>query len=180
MCETLNTTSIMTGAGFPVALKSASEFVGQDGVSIRGTIRPDFIHITSALVEEKDLILQAKCIPNDQTGLISNKRSSPCSLSIIIYGPMELLDDVGEFFQKYEMFIQDPEGCDRTVRYCNPHRLSSCDLDSCPLTSEIGDCQGLVELHDMNSRTEQMDIFVSQEELPETPQPRMIKTTLEK
>ncbi|PVH83787.1 hypothetical protein DL98DRAFT_412175, partial [Cadophora sp. DSE1049] len=58
------------------------------------------------------------------------------SLSVVIYGPMTIYDDIGKFLQDVGMYLQDPQNCDRKVRYRNPHRLSGLDEDA-PMTSEL-------------------------------------------
>ena len=45
-------------------------------------------------------------------------------LSIIIYGPLRTFEEVGDYLDSCEIYLQDPKGCDRNVRYRNPQRLS--------------------------------------------------------
>jgi len=49
--------------------------------------------------------------------------------SVVIYGALELFEDVGRLLQTCKLFLQDPIGCDRIVEYRNPHRLFRPDLD---------------------------------------------------
>ena len=109
--------------------------------------------------------------------------SLPCSLLIIVYGPSSLSDDLGEFFQSYDIYLQDPRGCELDVRYCNPHRLSSMDLPSCPLTSELtlqGTSLAAFNLEEAPQHPDLLAILNSQEDLPEAPQPDAIQTNLER
>lgn len=48
----------------------------------------------------------------------------------------KLFGDVGNFLQEYKMFLQDPRGCDRNVRYRNPHRISGLDEEA-PMTFKL-------------------------------------------
>jgi hypothetical protein len=97
-----------------------------------------------------------------------------------MYGPMELFDDVGNFFEANEIFIQDPKGCNREVRYCNPHRLSSLNFDSSPWTSRFDGNVDLAEMKDASTGPELLDLLDSQSNLAETPQPSAISTVLER
>ncbi|MCJ1426373.1 hypothetical protein MMC29_004276 [Sticta canariensis] len=40
-----------------------------------------------------------------------------------IYGPLTMFDSVGNFASKCGLFLQDPQHCDRDVKYQNPHRM---------------------------------------------------------
>jgi hypothetical protein len=102
---------------------------------------------------------------------------------MIIYGPLSLTEEIGEFFQSYDIYLQDPYHCDWDVRYCNPHRLSSADLMSLPMTSEINSTMtvlGTTTSEILPERSELLAILNTSEELPEAPQPEAIKTVLER
>jgi SWI/SNF-related matrix-associated actin-dependent regulator of chromatin subfamily A3 len=94
---------------------------------------------------------------------------------------MELFEEIGTFFQEYDLYLQDPIGYKRNVRYCNPHRLRSPDTALTKFTSDLAKqlAHG-VEMEDVDTLPELLDVLNSQEDLPETPQPRLIKTTLAK
>ena len=97
-----------------------------------------------------------------------------------MYGPTELLNHIGDFFTFYNIFIQDPRNCNRVVRYCNPHRLSSLILEDHPWTSHLGVNANMVELKDIAAGPELLDLLDSQSDLAETPQPWAIATILER
>jgi hypothetical protein len=53
------------------------------------------------------------------------KTSGPTwHLCVIIYGSPDLFEAIGKFADTCEIYLQDPEHCDRNVEYRNPHRLS--------------------------------------------------------
>ena len=56
------------------------------------------------------------------------------ALFVNIYGPRDLADLVGEFASKCNLFLQDPQYCDRNVEYLNPHRMP---LDEVVFTSSL-------------------------------------------
>ena len=152
-------------------------------------MNPDFTYLTSALLDEKALELEASSsIPEDSSKSVGKAKSQRfptlsrrCLLNIIIYGPIELFEDVGSFFEDYDLYLQDPVGCKQNLRYCNPHRLPLLDTSVTKFTSDVGkQLTHVVEMEDVDNLPELLDILNSQEDLPETPQPRSIKTTLAK
>jgi hypothetical protein len=42
----------------------------------------------------------------------------------IIYGPVDLCEQVGNYLSQCKMFLQDPIQCERDVPYLNPHLLA--------------------------------------------------------
>ncbi|KAM0511546.1 hypothetical protein ACHAPE_009799 [Trichoderma viride] len=42
---------------------------------------------------------------------------------MILFGPHSLFEDVGSFFEEYNLYLQDPVGCSQNVLYRNPHKL---------------------------------------------------------
>ncbi len=121
---------------FPVTIISDHEFAPADAKSVSGggKISPYFIDIVKELLNEPGLRLQASCTvcSPQQKAKADMERfgpvSLPCEVSIILYGPRDLAENVGEFFQDLDMYLQDPDGCDWDVIYYNPHRLSSLTL----------------------------------------------------
>ena len=152
-------------------------------------MNPEFTYLISPLLEEKALELEASSsVAEDTSKSVSRGKlrylpalSRRCSLDVIIYGPVELFEDIGSFFQEYDLYLQDPIGCKRNVRYCNPHRLPLRDTAINKFTFDLAKriAHG-VEMEDVDALPELLDILNSQEDLPETPQPRLIKTTLAK
>jgi hypothetical protein len=174
---------------FRARLESCEKFVFIDNDSIHGTIDPDYTHLTGLLQNEAELDLQLKCTFDYSLSSGNGKRTLSrlpkyavsCAISIIIYGPFEMLTDIGNFFQTCEMDLQDPSDCDRNVRYCNPHRLSSVNLGSCPWTSELeAYLNNLVEMKPISPMPEVLDVLESSEKLPEAMQPDAIQTPLER
>lgn len=139
-----------------------------------------------ALLEEPLIELEMKCQFRD-AGSNTRKTSSftplvvQCQISFVIYGPSHLFEDVGDFFQGYDMYLQDPFDCDRDVKYYNPHRLSSKDLLLCPLTSALRDMtNSALEVEELPSQPESLDLLDSHQDLPEAAQPAAIQTSLKR
>jgi hypothetical protein len=159
-------------------------------VSGSGKFAADFIDVVQALLDESSLRLQARCTvcgPQPQKAQARAARfgpvSLPCEVSIILYGPHGLTENVGEFFQDVDMYLQDPQGCDWDVTYCNPHRLSSLDMDSCPMTSELSKPGRELDqclFQAVPSESDVLEVLDAHQDLPETPQPELIRSLLKR
>jgi SWI/SNF-related matrix-associated actin-dependent regulator of chromatin subfamily A3 len=166
---------------------------------LRGSVAPEYIFLTSALVDERNLELQVTCTVSVGTPkvLSSGKRLRvpgavpKCTIEIILYGPPELAESICEFIEdcnEYledgrKLYLQDPAGCDRNVPYRNPQRLPPLD-DSAPDTLTLNlislGNNKTIGLEDIEPRPELLELLDSQEDLPEAPQPPAIATTLER
>ncbi|KAK4441885.1 SNF2 family N-terminal domain-containing protein [Podospora aff. communis PSN243] len=176
-----------SGASFPVVARSAYEFAACNDHNVTGKFAPGIVDMLEQLINDGDMILQFTCTP--ESGHQSTNRSRfaamtvACTLSLILYGPPERCEEVGQFFQDSELYLQDPKGCDLNTRYCNPHRLSSLKLEECPMTFSLE----LPTIHvdqaifrQLSSDADILDIFNAQENLPETQQPDVIYSQLKR
>ncbi|KAH7627454.1 SNF2 family N-terminal domain-containing protein [Sordaria sp. MPI-SDFR-AT-0083] len=178
-----------------VTLNSSSQFSGKvDDQEFSGTILADITDdshdwtlLTDALLNESGIELSVICLKGayplhqDVQHKASKdfRKSMHCKLLITIFGSLEMFEDIGSFFQEYEVYLQDPTQCDRHVRYCNPHRLSSTDPERCIWTSDLGKTTTqLVELAKTLPTPGILDAITSAQDLPEADQPRAIQTTL--
>ncbi|KAG7404212.1 Helicase-like transcription factor [Fusarium oxysporum f. sp. rapae] len=158
---------------FSVKLLDAENFIGSDDASIEGKVSYEFTHLTSALFGQSELVLEITCStldnPSKPGPQMSGKRipgySSQCTLDIIIYGSSDLSQDVGSFFEEYELYLQDPINLNPSdVKY-------TFDLgkSTVPLATTI----------DINDDPELLDIIFSHQDLAEATQPRSIRTPLQ-
>ncbi|KAK3376276.1 SNF2 family N-terminal domain-containing protein, partial [Lasiosphaeria ovina] len=175
---------------FPVAIQSSSKFTALFSPESSGALGSEFVDVFEELLGQASLRLQAFCAASDvhsqptgQSRLRFGPVAVPCSLSIIVYGPWDLCEDVGEFFQDLDMYLQDPRGCDMDVKYCNPHRLSSLDIDNCPMTSDPS-LTGLTLDQDLFENitrdNDVLGILDAHQDLPEAPQPEAILPSLKR
>ncbi len=168
-------------------IKSSYEFTDDTGASGCGKFASDYIDVIQALLDEPRLRLQATCSIQDAQSKTKAQRygplSLPCVVSIIVYGPGSLIDNVGGFFQDVEMYLQDPKGCDTNLKYCNPHRLSSLHIDDCPMTFDLDRPGANIDqtlFQNMSAESDVLDVLDTQEHLPEAPQPELILPSLKK
>jgi len=175
----------------PVRLDAADCFVSLPDAepSFRGTVDSGLTFLTSALLAAEGLELEitASCV-NDQITNNRGKRgisvqcpSRPCRLNIIIYGPSDLSDEIGGAFQECDIYLQDPIGCSRDVRYCNPHRLPPAGPSAPVFTSSLtAPAAAPGGMWDLVARPQLLDILDTQDDLAEAPQPPSIRTPLAK
>jgi hypothetical protein len=135
------------------------------------------------LLDDTTLTLHVSCTHDPEP---TNRRTarinlqSPCALDITVYGPFELFEQIGIWFEEYDVYLQDPQTCHLDVKYCNPQRLSSADL-TFPLVSEVvSQSLGLAHLQDVVERPDLLDLISGQDDLEESPQPTLIKATLKR
>ncbi|EEU43830.1 uncharacterized protein NECHADRAFT_74036 [Fusarium vanettenii 77-13-4] len=174
---------------FPVTIESSHKFTAASNTDLHGTFSSEFVDIMEALLDVPSLKFQATCTVDDIPSQSAMKTSRlgpvsvPCALSVIVYGPRDMCENVGDFFQDIDMYLQDPKRCDLDVKYCNPHRLSSLNIDECPMTSDLAASVMHLDtalFEDVSRETGLLDIFDSSQNLPETPQPQAILSCLKK
>lgn len=49
------------------------------------------------------------------------------TLSMILYGSMDMFESIGDFLSQCSEYLQPPLHCDRSVPYCNPQSLTGSD-----------------------------------------------------
>ncbi|RFU25502.1 hypothetical protein B7463_g10832, partial [Scytalidium lignicola] len=127
-------------ATFSVQIESSHSFSAQDGIQIDGRIPIEYGEMIQGLIDEPTLTLHISCVIGDKPAAMKPSRSFallPCILEITVYGPLEIFEEIGAWFQGQEIYLQDPRSCHMEVKYCNPQRLSAHDLETCPLLSEF-------------------------------------------
>lgn len=92
-----------------------------------------------------------------------------------IYGSTDLFEDVGNFLQENDRYLQDPKGCDRNVPYRNPHTMTG--LDAVPQWTSRFDSP-LNECEKIKHTTGLLDGLQTEEVLLESETPPALKTTL--
>jgi SWI/SNF-related matrix-associated actin-dependent regulator of chromatin subfamily A3 len=98
--------------------------------------------------------------------------------SVILYGPENIAEDVGQFCQDCDIYLQDPHDheCDRNVVYDNPHCLSSSDGQR-RMTFELYRHSGdavITEVH----RTDTLEALIAPRWLGEISTPSALQTDL--
>ncbi|KAK4164613.1 SNF2 family N-terminal domain-containing protein [Cladorrhinum sp. PSN259] len=177
-----------TASNHLVEFKTSRQFSSTADPTIKGKIDLDFIELIDDLLDSPEIEMEITVSPNitnqvNPKGKMTRVQGplSPCKLNIVLYGPIDLFDLVGLHFQQREIFLQDPVGCARDVRYCNPHRLPPLNPSTDMLTTHIASSAiQAPEMQRIAPLPELIDILNSQEDLAEAFQPPSIKTPLAK
>ena len=155
---------------------------------IVGKLEPRYSKILQVLRNDEDVELQAYVVPTHSQeppkGLVKKSykelmpsRTRPVSLSIILYGPMQLFDAIGEFLERCSEFLQSPLHCDRNLPYRNPQSLSGKDHNP-PMTFQLeadlcdSQIETMVQGPDPSSALETEDF------LQQTQGPSSVRTSL--
>ncbi|KAH9885563.1 SNF2 family N-terminal domain-containing protein [Xylariomycetidae sp. FL2044] len=164
---------------FPVDFESCERFKAVESQEIHGKVHISHGQMVQGLLDEDTLQLYATCHAQDKTEPLRKSVQIPCYLNITLYGPLELFDEIGTWFQEYETYLQDPKDCHMSVRYCNPQRLSAMDVESCPMVQDITS-RPFRPLHMLNTAPRQdfLEILNNQVDLEETQQPISLLTDL--
>ncbi|GIJ89552.1 hypothetical protein Asppvi_008494 [Aspergillus pseudoviridinutans] len=140
--------------------------------------------LLSVLHQESELEFQFRVIVEHTTSRKYAMRSHAANVSkifirlmVIVYGPMHLFEDVGEFFQTNDCYLQEPRDCDRNVRYRNPHCIAGLD-DDAPLTFALE--RGQVDCEQVSTPRDLLTGLETDELLPEAQDPPGLITPLYK
>ncbi|UZP43118.1 hypothetical protein NXS19_010934 [Fusarium pseudograminearum] len=171
---------------FPVELQGSTRFSGKDLTNVSGHISPDYSQMIQELLDETYLELHVSCITDGFRSVNAQKpprgpSTISCSLEISVYGPLEVFEELGTWFEHYQVYLQDPRECHQEVRYCNPHRLSTDDITSCPLLSDvISQSSNYLQFELISQQSDLLDELCSHDNLEEAPQPSVIKRELKR
>ncbi|KAI0459294.1 SNF2 family N-terminal domain-containing protein [Xylaria acuta] len=181
---TCNVKSSALPAAVPVKFNSSDQFTSvDDDDAITGRIHSSHSQMIYGLLEEDTLQLFVSCITNkdSSTKKARDLKILPCSLELNIYGPIDLLEEIGDWFQEQEIYLQDPQLCHLDVKYCNPQKLSVSELGSCPLVSEVVTKKIFsIEMQAVLPQASFLDGLQSRDDLQEAQQPSAIRSTLKK
>ncbi|KAI0020240.1 SNF2 family N-terminal domain-containing protein [Xylariomycetidae sp. FL0641] len=166
-----------------IRIDSANRFSSEDFPMLSGKLDAENGPMIESLLEEPSLTLYAACVLDaQQTPKQKNRRHAlvPCTLDITVYGPMDLFDEIGTWFQEYEVYLQDPKFCHRDAPYCNPQKLSSEPSNEWPLVSEVANAATMVLPVELPAQPDLLDVLSTHIDLEEAPQPSVVRTALKR
>lgn len=143
-----------------------------------GTLDKKTTDILKTLLDDSGIEIQMQCRVNANNNLIGKSKSGStqrAALWVIIYGEEFLGEDVGDLCEECHLFLQDPIGCDRIVKYINPHRLSTTDAMTSIESVEVD-----ITLECSSNPVDLLAGFENGEELPEADNPHYLQTPLQK
>ena len=161
----------------PVQLLESGKFSLKGIPFVEGVVGPREAQVLRTLSQDGQLDMQIFLSPSDNGIKEGRNQQSAAALTIIVYGPLDLFDDVGDFFQTCNMYLQDPVGCDRNVRYCNPHRLSGLDVEA-PMTLDLDSAHQHMHISEISGNIDLLEGLNAPIDLPETESPPALVTSL--
>ncbi|WQF88244.1 Putative helicase, P-loop containing nucleoside triphosphate hydrolase, SNF2-like domain superfamily [Colletotrichum destructivum] len=175
-----------TTSTFPIQIKTGSKFEATDGSGIKGLIASEFgqSQMIQELLDDDLLRLFTMCTVSETSDTRkANQRfiQMHCNLEITVYGPFSEFEEIGNWFQEYDVYLQDPVHCHLDAPYANPHKLSSNDLTWCPMVWQVvSQSSDQVFLKDITDRIDMLDMLNSRSDLEEANQPTVIATELKR
>lgn len=135
---------------------------------------------------DSEIGLHVACVFQNNT-LSTDKKTgkgglSSCKLEIALYGPFAMMDEVKEWSEENEIYLQDPKYCLKDAMYCNPQRLSLTRGSPC-MVSEIVPrvTEHRLRLRSITDDDEFLDKYLSSKaDLEEAEQPSVVKTALQR
>lgn len=171
---------------FPVQIVSSDRFTTTDGTEGSGRIAEEHGQMIQSLLGENSIQLFAICKLDAEPTVrkptrVASQLFQPCTLDITIYGPEDLFEDISTWFQDYGLYLQDVRHVHLDTKYCNPHKLSVDDIDSCPMVSDVvRQSSRALLLENVSDRPDPLDLLTNGSDLGETQQPAVIRTALKK
>jgi hypothetical protein len=156
--------------------------------TVLGVLDARYSKMCRVLQEDPSVYLQAYVVPAVAQRSIRNRNKQhvkaaalsqlkSVSLSVILYGPMEMLDLIGEFLSQCSEYLQSPLRCDRNVPYINPQSLFGRD-GAPPTTFQLQSELSLSNIETMDQSEDPSAVLETEDSLPETEAPPVIRTTL--
>ena len=157
---------------------------------IVGKLEPRHSKILQVLRNDEDVELQAYVVPTHSQesprDLVKKSfkeptpsRARPVCLSVILYGPMQLFDTIGEFLEQCSEFLQSPLHCDRNLPYRNPQSLSGKDHNP-PMTFQLEADLCPSQIETILQGPDPSSALETEDSLQETQAPSSIRTSLYK
>lgn len=133
----------------PVSFKSKSKslHLELDTGLVFGKLDPHYSQVLGVLRGQPAIEMQTYVVHSVSLNRSQGRAKKPSrtrtvsqtkcvTLSVVLYGTMDVFEAVGEFLLQCSGFLQYPLRCDRNVPYCNPQSLSGTDEDP-PMTFQF-------------------------------------------
>jgi SWI/SNF-related matrix-associated actin-dependent regulator of chromatin subfamily A3 len=114
----------------------------------------------------------------ESKGRRQGKTSQSWFLNAILFGTLDLENTVGGYLSGYQMYLQDPLCCERSVQYRNPHIIPP-ELDEVIMTDSFNCLPGNLEIERLEVGPDLLARLMEDELLlTETEAPGIVKTAL--
>lgn len=152
-----------------------------DRTPFRGTIS-ELAPLIQELMGDEGLQLTTFCTLDKPAKSQRKHARVPCKIDLYVSGPFSFFEDLGEWLEESDVYLQDPRILTQDMKYCNPHRLSFAGLHNCPMVSQVvSQTSRAVYLRDITDTDDFLDNYFSSEvQLEETEQPQHVVTPLKR
>ncbi|RYP60974.1 hypothetical protein DL769_007911 [Monosporascus sp. CRB-8-3] len=164
-------------------LSSSETFVVSSDPPVRGHVASDHSFLLRDILES-GVELHVSCsFETDNPAKSAATRKvglAPCKLEIAIYAPFAMLQELREWSEYNEVYLQDPRFCLKDAKYCNPQRLSLHFKEPVMVSQVVSRvAEHRMHLRDITEDDDFLDKFLgSKIDLQETEQPSAVKTAL--
>ena len=153
-----------------------------------GSLDPRYSKLLQVLQREQEIDLQAYMVPTlsqkpsydrvqQPDRKAARQRKMSASLSVILYGPMDIFELIGEFLSQCSEYLQSPLRCDRNVPYRNPQSLRGRDEEA-PLTLQLEADLSFSQIETIAQGSDPSAALETGCRFPETEAPPAIRTRL--
>ena len=104
-------------------------------------------------------------------------RAADVTLSVIVYGHMNLFEALGDFLLRCSEYLQSPLRCNRNVPYRNPQSLSGKD-ENPPMTYQLLSQLPPTQVEMLAQNADPSAVLETEDTLPETEAPAVVQTSL--
>jgi len=168
-----------------VMLSSSETFVVSSDPRIQGHIASDHSFLLRDILDSGvELHVTCSFETNDPARSAAARKVglSPCKLDIAIHAPFAMLQELKEWSEHNEVYLQDPKFCLKDAKYCNPQRLSLHFSEPFMVSQVVSHvAEHRVHLRDITEDDDFLDKYLgSKIDLQETDQPSAVKTPLKR
>lgn len=168
-----------------VTLRSPETFVVTSNTGIQGYIASDHLFLLRDILDSGvELYVTCSFDAYDSRKGVATRKGGllPCTLDIVIYAPFAMLQELREWSEHNEVYLQDPKLCLRDAKYCNPQRLSLHFSEPLMVSQVVSRAaEHKVHLRDITEDDDFLDKYLgSKIDLQETDQPSAVKTPLKR
>ena len=156
--------------------------------TVVGELNPHYSKLIRVLQDGESIELQTLLVPSLSRHAIpvqSRGRSRKtdklqakfATLSLIVYGSMEMFESIGDFLSQCSEYLQPPLHCDRNVPYYNPQSLTGSEKET-QMTFELQGDLSSSQVEAMAPMVDPSDALETEDLNPETEAPAAVKSSL--
>ena len=153
-----------------------------------GELNPHYSKLIRVLQDGESVELQALFVPSLSRHAIpvqprvrgqkaEKAQAKFATLSLILYGSMEMFESIGDFLSQCSEYLQPPLRCDRNVPYHNPQSLTGSEKET-QMTFELQGDLSSSQVEAMALIVNPSDALATEDLNPETEAPAAVKSSL--